>query len=132
MAILDFQKPDKVVMHQFVLGGGFGRRLDCDNIIAAAAAARAVNKPVKLIYSREDDMAVDFTRPLTELTSVHTGTPAGIPTRMSPEAFFAVSFPAGKRSTSRSPEPDESERSAVASRTLRSPDPDFTDSGAPE
>jgi isoquinoline 1-oxidoreductase len=58
-------KPDKVVMHQFVLGGGFGRRLDCDNIIAAAAAAKAVNKPVKLIYSREDDMAVDFTRPLT-------------------------------------------------------------------
>lgn len=58
-------KPDKVVMHQFVLGGGFGRRLDCDNVVAACAAAKAVNKPVKLIYSREDDMAVDFTRPLT-------------------------------------------------------------------
>ena len=58
-------KPEKVVMHQFVMGGGFGRRLDCDNIVAAAAAAKAVNKPVKLIYSREDDMAVDYTRPLT-------------------------------------------------------------------
>jgi len=58
-------KPEQVVMHQFVLGGGFGRRLDCDNIVAACAAAKAVNKPVKLIYSREDDMAVDFTRPLT-------------------------------------------------------------------
>jgi len=58
-------KPEKVVMHQFVLGGGFGRRLDCDNVVAAAAAAKALNKPVKLIYSREDDMAVDYTRPLT-------------------------------------------------------------------
>jgi isoquinoline 1-oxidoreductase len=58
-------KPEKVVMHQFVMGGGFGRRLDCDNVVAAAAAAKAVNKPVKLIYSREDDMAVDYTRPLT-------------------------------------------------------------------
>ena len=58
-------KPDKVVAHQYVLGGGFGRRLDCDNVVAACATAKAVGKPVKLIYSREDDMAVDYTRPLT-------------------------------------------------------------------
>jgi isoquinoline 1-oxidoreductase len=57
--------PSKVVMHLELIGGGFGRRLDCDNIVAAAIVAKAVGKPVKLIYSREDDMAVDFTRPLT-------------------------------------------------------------------
>jgi isoquinoline 1-oxidoreductase subunit beta len=58
-------KPEQVTLHQFVLGGGFGRRLDCDNIVAACAAAKAVMKPVKLIYGREDDMAFDYTRPLT-------------------------------------------------------------------
>ena len=34
-------------------------------VIPAVAAAKAVGKPVKLIYAREDDMQMDFTRPLT-------------------------------------------------------------------
>jgi isoquinoline 1-oxidoreductase subunit beta len=55
----------KVVLHQHYLGGGFGRRLESDMVIPALLAAKAVGKPVKLIYSREDDMAMDFTRPLT-------------------------------------------------------------------
>ncbi len=55
----------KVMLHQYYLGGGFGRRLECDMVIPAILAAKAVGKPVKLIYSREDDMAMDFTRPLT-------------------------------------------------------------------
>src|SRR5216683_2285339 len=54
-----------VVMHNAFLGGGFGRRLDADMVIPAVLAAKAVGKPVKVIYTREDDMAVDFTRPLT-------------------------------------------------------------------
>jgi isoquinoline 1-oxidoreductase len=57
--------PKKVVLHQFFIGGGFGRRLDADMVITAALAAKDVGKPVKLIYAREDDMAMDFTRPLT-------------------------------------------------------------------
>jgi isoquinoline 1-oxidoreductase subunit beta len=57
--------PKNVVVHQFFLGGGFGRRLDADMVIPAVLAAKAVGKPVKLIYGREDDMAMDFTRPLT-------------------------------------------------------------------
>ncbi len=56
---------DKIVLHQHFLGGGFGRRLECDMVIPALLASKAVNKPVKLIYSREDDMKMDFTRPLT-------------------------------------------------------------------
>jgi isoquinoline 1-oxidoreductase subunit beta len=55
----------KIVMHQSYLGGGFGRRLEADMVIPALLASKAVGKPVKLIYSREDDMAMDFTRPLT-------------------------------------------------------------------
>jgi isoquinoline 1-oxidoreductase len=57
--------PKKVVLHQFFLGGGFGRRLDADMVIPAVLAAKEVGKPVKLIYARENDMAMDFTRPLT-------------------------------------------------------------------
>ena len=41
----------QVVMHQYLLGGGFGRRLDGDMVVAAVLAAKAVGKPVKLIYS---------------------------------------------------------------------------------
>jgi len=57
--------PKNVVLHQYFLGGGFGRRLDGDMVVPAVLAAKAVGKPVKLIYAREDDMAMDFTRPLT-------------------------------------------------------------------
>ena len=57
--------PKFVVMHQMWLGGGFGRRLDADMMIPAVQAAKAVGKPVKVIYSRENDMTMDFSRPLT-------------------------------------------------------------------
>ncbi|WP_315836267.1 xanthine dehydrogenase family protein molybdopterin-binding subunit [Bradyrhizobium prioriisuperbiae] len=57
--------PKFVVLHQMWLGGGFGRRLDADMMVPAVQAAKAVGKPVKVIYSREDDMTMDFSRPLT-------------------------------------------------------------------
>ncbi len=57
--------PKFVVLHQAWLGGGFGRRLDADMMVPAVQAAKAVGKPVKIIYSREDDMTMDFSRPLT-------------------------------------------------------------------
>jgi CO/xanthine dehydrogenase Mo-binding subunit len=57
--------PKYVVMHQAWLGGGFGRRLDADMMVPAVQAAKAVGKPVKVIYSRENDMTMDFSRPLT-------------------------------------------------------------------
>jgi isoquinoline 1-oxidoreductase subunit beta len=57
-------KPEDVVMHQHWIGGGFGRKLDSDMFIPPAVAAKAVGKPVKVIYSRQHDMLMDFTRPL--------------------------------------------------------------------
>ncbi|MGY4449350.1 CO/xanthine dehydrogenase Mo-binding subunit [Bradyrhizobium sp. i1.3.1] len=57
--------PKFVVMHQMWLGGGFGRRLDADMMVPAVQAAKAIGKPVKVIYTRENDMTMDFSRPLT-------------------------------------------------------------------
>lgn len=58
-------KLENVAVENTFLGGGFGRRIDFDYILQAAQIAKAVpNKPVKLIWSREDDMQHDFYRPL--------------------------------------------------------------------
>jgi isoquinoline 1-oxidoreductase subunit beta len=56
--------PKNVVCHLVFLGGGFGRRLEGDMMIAAALASKGAGKPVKLIYSRQTDTTMDFTRPL--------------------------------------------------------------------
>ncbi len=58
-------KPETVILHQSVLGGGFGRRLEGDMVLVAALTSKEIGKPVKVIYSREDDMVMDFFRPLT-------------------------------------------------------------------
>jgi len=56
-------KPDKVNVHTTLLGGGFGRRLEVDFIPAAVVASKALGAPVKLIWTREDDMTHDYFRP---------------------------------------------------------------------
>jgi isoquinoline 1-oxidoreductase beta subunit len=56
-------KPEDVTVKTTFLGGGFGRRIDIDFIIQAAQISKAVGKPVKLLWTREDDMTHDFYRP---------------------------------------------------------------------
>ena len=58
--------PDKVHVHTQLLGGGFGRRSDGDDMIMALILALNVpGKPVKMIWNREDDIRNDKLRPLT-------------------------------------------------------------------
>lgn len=54
--------PDKVVLHQQILGGGFGRRLEIDYLVMAALTAKELDRPVKMIYSREADTEFMFPR----------------------------------------------------------------------
>jgi len=55
--------PAKVKINTLLLGGGFGRRFAPDFTIDATLLSKISGKPVKLIYTREDDMAAGFYRP---------------------------------------------------------------------
>lgn len=56
-------KAGQVVVNNQLLGGGFGRRLDVDNVTQAVRIARAARVPVKVVWSREEDMQHDVYRP---------------------------------------------------------------------
>ena len=56
-------KPEQVEVHTTFLGGGFGRRVEVDYCIDAAEISKAVGAPVKMVWSREDDMQHDSYRP---------------------------------------------------------------------
>ncbi|MDX2219288.1 MAG: molybdopterin cofactor-binding domain-containing protein [Burkholderiales bacterium] len=64
-AVLQRKPEDVRVSRSPFLGGGFGRRLLPDFIVDAAQLSRAVGKPVKVIWSREEDMRRDYFRPAT-------------------------------------------------------------------
>ena len=54
---------DKVVLHQHLIGGGFGRRLEIDGVTRATEIARHVDGPVKVVWTREEDIQHDMYRP---------------------------------------------------------------------
>lgn len=55
--------PEKIQVHTTLLGCGFGRRFEQDFVAQAIKISKAVKKPVKLVWSREEDMTHDFYRP---------------------------------------------------------------------
>lgn len=57
------REPEEVVLELTRMGGGFGRRLYGDFVLEAAEISNKAKKPIKLIYSREDDMTAGIFRP---------------------------------------------------------------------
>jgi len=55
---------DKVKFHNQLLGGGFGRRLEIDGVEKAVRVAQHVNGPVKVVWTREEDIRHDIYRPV--------------------------------------------------------------------
>ena len=78
--------PEKVTVHTTLLGGGFGRRGEQDFIVDAVETSKAVGAPVKVMWTREDDITHGFYRPATynlfRATLDARGVPAAWFTRM--------------------------------------------------
>jgi CO/xanthine dehydrogenase Mo-binding subunit len=82
----------QLVLHQYYLGGGFGRRLYGDYILPAALTSKALGKPVKSVFTREDDARFDCVRSVSvskfsatmneqkQLTGIDHAAAAGWPT----------------------------------------------------
>jgi isoquinoline 1-oxidoreductase beta subunit len=54
---------DKVTVHNHLIGGGFGRRLEIDGVTRAVQIAKQVDGPVKVVWTREEDIQHDMYRP---------------------------------------------------------------------
>lgn len=55
--------PEKIRIHNHLIGGGFGRRLEADYVEQSVALARQVKGPVQFLWSREEDIQHDIPRP---------------------------------------------------------------------
>ena len=55
---------DKVTVHNHYIGGGFGRRLEADMVATAVRIARHVDGPLKVVWTREEDIRHDIYRPV--------------------------------------------------------------------
>jgi len=90
--------PEKVVLHKTMLGGGFGRRGAVqDYVHQAVLIAKAVGQPVKLLWTREEDIRHDFYRPaaMVKFTAGLDG--SGMPivwrVRVTSPSIFAALLP---------------------------------------
>ena len=54
---------EKVIVHNHLIGGGFGRRLEADGAVRAVEIAKQVDGPVKVVWTREEDIQHDAYRP---------------------------------------------------------------------
>jgi isoquinoline 1-oxidoreductase beta subunit len=90
-------KPEQVRVHTTYLGGGFGRRAEQDFVTEAVELSKAMNAPVQVTWSREDDMQHDFYRPAacTALTGAldSEGWPVALKCRVVGPSIFSRFFP---------------------------------------
>ncbi len=90
--------PEKVIVHKMSLGGGFGRRGAVqDYVRQAVLVAKAVGQPVKLLWTREEDMRHDFYRPMAMAKFVagldDSGMPIAWRVRVTGPSILANLFP---------------------------------------
>src|SRR5439155_109931 len=90
--------PDKVLIHKMMLGGGFGRRgIFQDFVRQAVLIAKAVGQPVKLVWTREEDIRHDFYRPVAMARMIAgldaNGTPIAWKIRTAGQSIIAAVSP---------------------------------------
>jgi len=61
---------EKVAVYNHLLGGGFGRKLEADMVVAAVRVAKQADGPVKVLWTREEDIRHDVYRPVYRDTAV--------------------------------------------------------------
>src|SRR5262249_32631930 len=87
---------EKVIVHNHLLGGGFGRRLETDYVDKAVRIAQKVDGPVKVVSAREEDIRPDIYPPFSRDTTTATlpdAPIAGWKYRISGSSIFARSIP---------------------------------------
>jgi isoquinoline 1-oxidoreductase beta subunit len=88
---------EKINVNRTLLGGGFGRRLLVDFVVQAVLASKAVGAPVKVVWSREEDMQHDVYRPATlqtiEAAVDRSGRPQAIAHRLVSPSILQFVFP---------------------------------------
>jgi isoquinoline 1-oxidoreductase beta subunit len=90
--------PEKVVVHKTMLGGGFGRRGAVQDFVhQAVLIAKAVGQPVKLLWTREEDIRHDFYRPAAMVKFTAGLDASGMPiawrVRLTSPSIFAALLP---------------------------------------
>jgi isoquinoline 1-oxidoreductase beta subunit len=89
---------DKVTVHNHLIGGGFGRRLESDMVTSAVRIAQHVDGPVKVVWTREEDVQHDIYRPAYRdviSASLSNGKIVAWKYRVTGSSIMARWFPAG-------------------------------------
>ncbi|MGC1353509.1 MAG: molybdopterin cofactor-binding domain-containing protein, partial [Xanthobacteraceae bacterium] len=89
---------DKVTVHNHLLGGGFGRRLEADMVDSAVRVAKHVDAPIKMVWTREEDIQHDIYRPVYRdviSASMSGGKIVAWKYRVAGSSIMARWFPAG-------------------------------------
>jgi isoquinoline 1-oxidoreductase subunit beta len=89
---------EKVIVNNHLLGGGFGRKLEADMVVKAVLIAKQVDGPVKVVWTREEDIQHDVYRPVyrdTIAATLSDGRIVGWKYRVSGSSIMARWFPAG-------------------------------------
>jgi isoquinoline 1-oxidoreductase subunit beta len=87
---------DKVTVHNHLLGGGFGRKLEPDMVVKSVRIAKQVDGPVKVVWTREEDIQQDIYRPVyrdTIAATLSDGKIAGWKYKISGSAVIARWIP---------------------------------------